>query len=526
MRIPLLVSWILQNAAKHSGHVEVVSYAANGERHIYTYRDCERRARKLVRALHALGVEPGDRVGTLAYNGYRHLEIYYGAAGMGAVVHTINPRLFIEQIAYIVNHADDKILFFDLECEDIVRQLATMCPRVEHWIALSDTAPTSPHAQVVTYDTLIDYDASDPDDAWPAFDEEAASGLCYTSGTTGNPKGILYSHRSTVLHAFSSALPNALSCASTDVILPVVPMFHVNAWGLPYSAPLVGAKLVLPGMRLDGKSLFEVVEAEQVTLMAGVPTVWQGLFDYMTRHGYRFSVPCRIVVGGAACPSHLIAGFAALNARVVHAWGMTELSPIGTVCQLPEVDDLPDPSRLSLLRKQGRPVSGIALKIVDDKGAALPNDGVSCGELHVRGPWVSERYFGVDETALVDGWFPTGDIATIDLDGYMQITDRSKDIIKSGGEWISSSEIENLVSAHPGVERAACIARSDPRWGERPLLVVQAKAQSSLSRDDVIAQLVGKIARWWMPDDVVFVDAIPLTATGKIHKLKLRQIFG
>ncbi|HLT26468.1 MAG TPA: 3-(methylthio)propionyl-CoA ligase, partial [Zeimonas sp.] len=481
MDMPLLVSSILQHAARHFGDTEVVSRRVEGDIHRYTYADCERRARKLADAFVRQGVGIGDRVGTLAWNGYRHLELYYAVGGMGAVVHTLNPRLHPQQIAWIVNHAGDTHLAFDLTFLPIVEAIAGLCPNVKTWIAMCD-ADRQPKSDKVP--NLVNYESflaeGSEEFTWPQIDERSACGLCYTSGTTGNPKGAMYSNRSTVLHAYAAALPDAMGASSRDAILPVVPMFHVNAWGVPYAAPLVGAKLVFPGAQLDGKSLYELFESEGVTFSAGVPTVWLGLLQHMKQEGVRFSTLQRTVIGGSACPPAMIRTFRdEYGVEVIHAWGMTEMSPLGTLCRLQNKHlKLPEEQQRKLLEKQGHVIFGVDMKIVDDQDNELPWDGTTYGNLLVRGPWVVKEYFrgeGGDPLhydADGRGWFPTGDVATIDADGYMHITDRSKDVIKSGGEWISSIELENLALAHPAVANAAVIGVPHPKWDERPLLVV------------------------------------------------------
>ncbi|MBP0594717.1 fatty-acid--CoA ligase [Paraburkholderia sp. LEh10] len=526
MDVPLTVPSLLAHASRHFGTTEIVSKRIEGDVHRYTYRDCEKRAKQLAQALIALGVEAGERIGTLAWNGYRHLEAYYGTTGFGAVCHTINPRLFPDQIAYIVNHADDRYVLFDITFAPLVDVLAPQCPNVRGWIALTDvahmprmsTAASSYEALLAQQDGAFD---------WPPIDERSASNLCYTSGTTGNPKGALYSHRSTVLHAFGASLPDAMGLSARDCVLPVVPMFHVNAWGIPHAAPLTGAKLVFPGKDLDGKSLYELMEAERVTYSAGVPTVWLGLLNHLREAGVRFSSLERTVIGGSACPPAMLKTFQDVyGVEVIHAWGMTEMSPLGTLSKLTweQTQRSPDEQR-KLREKQGHVIYGVDMKIVGEDGCELPWDGVTFGDLHVRGPWVIDRYFRNDASPLVDGWFPTGDVATIDNDSFLNITDRSKDVIKSGGEWISSIDVENVAIAHPGVAEAACIACAHPKWTERPLLVVVRRPDADVTRDALLAFYEGKVAKWWIPDDVVFVDELPHTATGKLQKLKLRERF-
>ena len=530
----LLISTLIVHADRHHGDTEIVSRRVEGDIHRYTYRECHRRTRQMANVLTGLGVKDGDRVATLAWNGYRHLELYYAISGMGAIIHTINPRLHAEQVAYIANHAEDQYICFDLTFLPTIKLIAAHCPTVKAFIAMTDRAHMPQDtgiANLLCYEDLMD--AASDDYTWPTFDEETASALCYTSGTTGNPKGVLYSHRSTLLHTYAAALPDTLNCSALDVILPVVPMFHVNAWGLPYVACMVGAKLVFPGAGMDGKSLHELLETEQVTLSAGVPTIWQGLLSYMETNGLTFSTMKRTVIGGAACPPAMLRKFQdTFGVHVLHAWGMTELSPLGTVCafksrQLKTSLD----ERYAVQAKQGRAVFGVDMKVVDEDGDALPWDGKTSGALLVRGPWVVSSYFKSEDKldlkmdADGHGWFPTGDIANIDADGYLNITDRDKDVIKSGGEWIGSIDLENIAMAHPAVFMAACIAVKHPKWDERPLLVVVKKPNVELGRDELVAFYEGKIAKWWTPDDVVFIDALPMGATGKILKKKLREQF-
>ena len=529
MQQPLLISSLLVHAERHHGEQEIVSRRVEGDIHRQTYRELAVRSRRMAKALGALGVQAGDRVGTLAWNGHRHMELYYAVSGSGAVLHTFNPRLHPDQVVYIADHAEDQVLFFDLTFLPLVEAIAPRARHIKAFVAMTDRAhmpAASKIDQLLCYEDLLEAQSDGYD--WPSFDENLASSLCYTSGTTGNPKGVLYSHRSTVLHTFAIALPDALNCSARDTILPVVPMFHVNAWGLPYAACMVGAKMVFPGPGLDGKSLHELFEAEKVTLSAGVPTVWQGLLGYVEANGLKFSTMRRSVIGGSACPPAMIRKFAEVyDVQVLHAWGMTEMSPVGTAAvfkgkHLTQTQE----QRYAVMSTQGRAVYGVDMKIVSEDGKELQWGGPVSGDVLVRGPWIVNRYFR-DEGGdpLVDGWFPTGDVARIDADGYMQITDRSKDVIKSGGEWIGSIDLENIAMAHPAVAMAACIAAFHPKWDERPLLVVVKKPGAEVTRDELIAFYDGKIAKWWTPDDVVFVDAIPLGATGKMQKMRLREQF-
>jgi fatty-acyl-CoA synthase len=532
MQMPLMISSLIIHAARHYGETEIVSKRCEGDIHRTNWKSTELRSRKLAQALARLGCEAGDRVATLGWNGYRHLEIYYGSSGSKLICHTINPRLFAEQIAWIANDATDKVLCFDLSFLPLVEKLAPAFKTVRHYILMTDRAHMPAQTSLpnlLCYDELVDAESGDY--PWPEFDENTASTICYTSGTTGNPKGAVYSHRSTVLHAYACALPDSLGCSAKDVILPVVPMFHVNAWGLPYSVALVGAKMVFPGPHLDGKSLYELFEAEGVTFSAGVPTVWLGLINYLKQNDLKFSTFRRTVIGGSACPPAMMRTLENdFGVEVIHAWGMTEMSPIGTVSKLKAHHlRLDDEARQRLLEKQGRVVYGVDMLIVDDDNQPLPWDGKASGNLVVRGPWVIDRYFQHDESPLVTvngrEWFPTGDVATIDADGFMQITDRSKDVIKSGGEWISSIDLENIAMAHPAVHEAAVISCHHPKWDERPLLVVVKKPEAQVSAQELLAFFDGRIAKWQIPDDVVFVADIPHTATGKIQKLKLREQF-
>jgi fatty-acyl-CoA synthase len=529
MQQPLLISSLLRHAERHHGEQQVVTRRVEGDIHRCTYRELASRSRRLARALATLGMAPGVRVGTLAWNTYRHLELYHAVSGSGAVLHTLNPRLHPDQLAWIADHAQDHILCFDKTFLPLVEAVAPRLKTVRHFVLMIDKAHMPAQSTLPGLLCIEDLIAGQTDEGfdWPALDEQAASSLCYTSGTTGLPKGVLYSHRSTVLHTLASALPDALNLSARDTILPVVPMFHVNAWGLPYSACLVGAKLVFPGPGLDGQSLHELFEAEGVTVSAGVPTVWQGLLAHVQGQGLGFSTMRRTIIGGSACPPAMMDAFEDQHGvQVIHAWGMTELSPIGTVGVLKgHQQTLPVAQRRAIQAKQGRGVFGIDMKIVGEDGHELPWDGRASGELLVRGHWVVDHYLQGEDSPLVDGWFPTGDVATIDAEGFMQITDRAKDVIKSGGEWIGSIDLENIAMAHPAVAMAACIAARHPKWDERPLLVVVRKPQAEVDKAQLLAFFDGKIAKWWTPDDVVFVDAIPLGATGKMLKHKLREQF-
>jgi fatty-acyl-CoA synthase len=529
---PLLISSIIEHAAAMHAGAEVVSRTVEGTLHRCTYGDVHRRAKQVANALAALGVAPGDRIATLAWNGHRHLELYYGVSGGGAVLHTINPRLFREQIAYIVNHAEDRYLFFDTTFAPLVQTLAPELPSVRGFIAMTDRA----HMPAIDVPNLLCYEdwieAASPDYAWPVLDEQTASSLCYSSGTTGRPKGVLYSHRSTVLHTYAACMADNLGLSPNESVLLLVPMFHVNAWGMPYAAPVSGAALVLPGPALDGRSVYALMKDERVTLALGVPTVWLMLLQHVDAEGLepkRDLVLRRVVIGGSAAPRAMSEQFETkFGAFVVHAWGMTEMSPLGTICNLlPKHRSYDLGRRLDVQAKQGRAMFGVEMKITDDAGRELPRDGKAFGHLLVRGPWVTRGYFKGEggEILDVDGFFDTGDVATIDPDGYMQVTDRSKDVIKSGGEWISSIEIENAAVGHPAVAEAAVIGVAHPKWQERPLLIVVRKTGQDVTREDLLDYLAGRVAKWWLPDDVVFVDEVPHTATGKLLKTKLREMF-
>ncbi|HXT79182.1 MAG TPA: 3-(methylthio)propionyl-CoA ligase [Acetobacteraceae bacterium] len=526
----LLVSSILTHAARHHAKAEVVSRTSEKTTHRYTWADVERRARRLVGALRKLGVGAQDRVGTLAWNGYRHLEVYYAASGMQAICHTINPRLHPDDIAYIINHAEDRVLFVDA---DFAPLIAALAPRIKDSVRgvviLADAAhmpavALAPGMDLHCYDTLME--GADEDYEWPAFDENTASALCYTSGTTGRPKGVLYSHRSTVLHAYAIALPDVLCLHATSRILPVVPMFHVNAWGIPYATALTGAALVLPGRHLDGASMADLLNSERVTLTCGVPTVWMALLQHLRSTGERLTTVKRIMTGGSAAPPLLIEAFRdEYGVTVEHGWGMTELSPVGTYnAPKPAQAGLSGPEAVRHMLKQGRILAGIDMKIVDGDGKELPWDGVAFGDLMVRGPWIASAYYGDAAGSACDasGWFATGDVATIDSDGFMEITDRSKDVIKSGGEWISSIALENIAVSHPDVLEAAVIAARHPKWDERPLLLVVPRPNHTIDPDSVLRAYEGKVAKWWLPDTVLVVEELPHTATGKLLKTALR----
>ena len=528
---PLLVSWLIEHAAKCHADREVITRTVEGHIDRSSYGEVAERARRLALALLALGVRPGDRVATLAWNTRRHVEIYYAVSGLGAICHTINPRLHANDVAWILNDAEDIVLFTDSTFLPLLEAALPQVSSVRHVVLMADAdaVPASgPLADAHAYEDLL----AGRDDRlqWPSFDENTAAVLCYTSGTTGRPKGVLYSHRSQVLHAYAVALPDTFSFSEKDSVLPVVPMFHVNAWGTPYAAAMTGAKLVLPGPRLDGESLATLMEAEAVTLALGVPSVWLGLVEYLRANNRRLPALQRIVIGGATAPRPMIEAFERdFGVEVRHAWGMTEMSPIGSVGTLKAKHaGLGEAERLRLLEKQGRSPFGVELRIDDDDGHALPHDGQNSGALKVRGPWVCQRYFGKtpSDGADAEGWFATGDIASIDPDGYMQITDRAKDMIKSGGEWISSIELERIALDCPGVLQVAAIGVPDERWGERPVIVVVCQPDGDASEADVLATYQGRIAKWCIPDRVIFADSLPLGATGKVQKNKLRELYG
>ena len=526
---PLLISSLITHAQRHHGQTEIVSRRVEGDIHRTTWAKVGQRAAQVAHALDDWQVPQGARVGTLAWNGYRHLELYFGVSGSGRVLHTLNPRLHPDQLTWIVNHAEDTVLAFDTSFLPLVQKVHAQCPTVRHWVALceADALPADTGIpNLVSYEAWL---ATHPlQYTWPELDERSASSMCYTSGTTGDPKGAVYSHRSTILHAFGGALPDTLGLSARDSVLPVVPMFHVNAWGIPYSAAAVGCKLVFPGGALDGASVYELIEAEGVTMAAGVPTVWQMLLAHMSQTQQRFGTLQRTVIGGSACPPAMIDTFVqTYGVEVLHAWGMTEMSPLGTVNTL-KYSQLQSPlqTQRQARLKQGRAVYGVDMKIVDDQGAEVAWDGVQFGNLMVRGPWVIDNYYRASAPLLQDGWFHTGDVGTIDPDGFLQITDRSKDVVKSGGEWISSIDIENIAMAHPAVAMAACVGVPHPKWDERPVLFVVKKPDADIQGDALLAFYQDKIAKWQVPDDVIFVDAIPLGATGKMQKMALREQLG
>jgi fatty-acyl-CoA synthase len=530
---PLLISSLLDYAAAYYGGQEVVSVTADNPRHRTTYGEVSRRAKQMAGALrNRLGIETGDRIATLAWNDHRHLELYYAISGMGAVCHTVNPRLFPDQIVYILNHAADRVLFIDPMFLPLLEKIRPALKCLEAVVVMTAPShmPKDPPDGLHCYESLI---ADQPDDlVWPVFEETLASSLCYTSGTTGNPKGVLYHHRSTVLHALTVSLANHLAITSGDVVLPVVPMFHVNAWGLPYMAPMSGAKMVMPGPRLDGAGLLELIQEEKVTVTAGVPTLWAGLLAHCDQVGARLATLRLIVIGGAAAPLSMIERFENEHGvEVGHGWGMTEMSPVGTVCRTTaENAGLPVAERQRLKLKQGRPLWGVEVKIVDEQGRHLPHDGKTSGLLLVRGPWITSGYYEDDEANVEafdgEGWFRTGDIVTIDPDGLVQVTDRAKDVIKSGGEWISSIDLEHAAVGHPALVEAAVIGIPDEKWGERPLLIAVRKEGETVEKTEILGFLEDKVAGWWLPEDVIFVDKLPHTATGKILKTALRERYG
>jgi fatty-acyl-CoA synthase len=525
---PLLCHRIIDHAAIQHAERPVVSRSVEGPIHTTNYAEIRRRALKVAQRLERDGIRLGDRVATMAWNTWRHLEAWYGILGIGAVYHTVNPRLFPDQICWIVNHAEDRLMFVDLTFLPLLEKHAHGLKSIERFVVLTDAAhmPNTSLPNAIAYEEWIG--EVDGDFAWKSFDESTAAGMCYTSGTTGHPKGVLYSHRSNVLHSTMAAMPDAMGCASRDTIMPVVPMFHANCWGLALTCPMVGASMVMPGARLDGPSVYELLDRYKVTFTAAVPTVWLMLLQDLEKTGSMLPHLKRVVIGGSACPRAMTQSFQEkYDVEVIHAWGMTEMSPLGSLCTIkPDYAELAGDARLDVQMKQGHPPFGVEMKITDDNDKPLPWDGKTFGRLKVRGPSVARRYFK-DDTEILDdeGFFDTGDVATMDRYGYMQITDRSKDVIKSGGEWISSIDLENLAVGHPKVAEAAVIGVRHPKWDERPLLVIVLKKDQKASKDDILSFMQGKIAKWWMPDDVAFVDEIPHTATGKIQKTALREQF-
>jgi len=525
---PLLCHRIIDHAATYHPDRAVVSRSIEGPIHTTNYAQVRARALKVAQRLERDGIKQGDRVATMAWNTWRHLETWYGILGIGAVYHTVNPRLFPEQICWIVNHAEDRMMFVDLTFLPILEKHAAGLKTIERFVVLTDKAhmPQTALKNAVAYEEWIG--EVDGDFAWKNFDENTAAGMCYTSGTTGNPKGVLYSHRSNVLHSMFAAIPDAMGVSSRDVVLPVVPMFHANCWGLALTSPMMGAALVMPGAKLDGPSIYELLDTYKVSFTAAVPTVWLMLLQDLEKTGGKLPHLKRVVIGGSSCPRAMTQTFQdTYGVEVIHAWGMTEMSPLGSLCSLkPEYAALTGDARLDVQMKQGHPPFGVEMKITDDSDKKLPWDGKTFGRLKVRGPAVARRYFKDDSEILDDeGFFDTGDVATMDQHGYMQITDRSKDVIKSGGEWISSIDLENLAVGHPKVAEAAVIGVQHPKWDERPLLVVVLKKDQKADKAEILDFMQGKIAKWWMPDDVAFVDDIPHTATGKILKTELRLRF-
>jgi fatty-acyl-CoA synthase len=526
---PLLCHRIIDHAAKYHGERKVITRSIEGPMHETNYAAVRARAKKVAQRLEHDGIKLGDRVATLAWNTWRHLEAWYGILGLGAIYHTVNPRLFHDQIVWIVNDAEDRMVITDLTFVPILEKIADKLPTVERYVILTDAAhmPQTKLKNAVAYEDWIA--EVDGEFEWRKFDENTAAGMCYTSGTTGNPKGVLYSHRSNVLHAFIALLPDSKGISSRDVVMPVVPMFHANCWSLAFSVPMAGATLVMPGAKMDGPSIYELLTTYKVSFTAAVPTVWLMLLQDLEKTGGKLPDLKRVVIGGSACPRAMAKTFQDVyGVQVIHAWGMTEMSPLGSLCTMkPEYAGLTGEARLDVQQKAGHPPFGVDMKITDDAGKELPWDGKTFGHLKVRGPAVARAYYKVDNDPVFepDGWFDTGDVATIDKYGYMQITDRAKDVIKSGGEWISTIDLENLAVGHPKVAEAAAIGVHHPKWDERPLLVIVLKKGETATKEEILGFMQGKIAKWWMPDDVAFVDEIPHTATGKIQKLTLRRQF-
>ena len=526
MKDQLLISGILEHALQNNGKTEVVSNTVEGGIHRYTISDSAKRSKQLANALSSIGIKKGDVIGTMAVNGYRHLELYFGVSGLGAVLHTLNPRLFPEHVEYIVNHAEDKFIFVDLPFLPIVENVYENIPDVKGIILLCEKSQMPAETKVknlICYEELIAEESDEID--WPEFEENTASSLCYTSGTTGNPKGVLYSHRSTILHAWYACAANAMNVSSTSVILPVVPMFHVNAWGIPYAAAMFGSKLVLPGPHTGGEAISKLVKSENVTNLMGVPTVWLDLLNFTRENSITLESVTSVLVGGSAAPRAMIKEFQEKHgAFLLHGWGMTEMSPLGTLNAFnSDMVNMDLEERYDLQTSQGKAIYGCQIKIVDDEGNTLPNDGKTFGRLMVKGPAIIERYYKGEETALENGWFDTGDVSTISKDGYMRIVDRSKDVIKTGGEWISSIDLENTAVGHPGIAEACVVGVLHPKWDERPLMFVVKNNSEDCDKDSVLSYLSDKVAKWWLPDDIIFVDELPHGATGKLLKTGLRE---
>ena len=525
---PLLCHRVIDHAAINAGERPVISRSIEGPMHRTNYAEIRKRALRVAQRLERDGLRLGDRVATFAWNTWRHLETWYGILGIGAVYHTINPRLFTNQIAWIINHAEDRVIMTDVTFLPILEKIADRIPTIERTIVYCDAAhmPATSLRNAVPYEDWLA--EADGDFAWKSFDENTAAGMCYTSGTTGNPKGVLYSHRSNVLHAMTASRPDMIGLSGRDIAMPVVPLFHANGWAIGFAAPMAGATLILPGQKLDGPSIYQLLNDYRVTCTAAVPTVWLALLQDLEKTGGKLPYLRRVVIGGSACPRAMISTFQDVyGVEVTHAWGMTEMSPLGTTCSLKaEYADLKGDALLDILQKQGHSPFGVEMKITDDEGRRMPWDGKTFGRLKVRGPAVAKAYFKDDSNILdEEGFFDTGDVGTIDRYGYLNITDRSKDVIKSGGEWISSIELENIAVGHPKVAEAAVIGIRHPKWDERPLLVIVLKAGQKASKEEMLTFLEGKIAKWWMPDDVAFVAEIPHTATGKIQKTALRDQF-
>jgi len=530
MNQPLLISSLICHADWVSGDREIVTRSVEGPIHRYNYHDAHTRSRQLANALINLGVKLGDRIATLAWNTYRHFECYYAISGIGAITHTLNPRLAADQLTYIINHAENSYIFVDADLLPLIELVVNLIPSIKGIVVMTDNLnmPESKIDNLLCYEDLIENNSDDLE--WPVFDENTASSLCYTSGTTGNPKGALFSHRSTIIHAYASALPDVLQLSEKEVVLPVVPMFHVNAWGIPYGATMTGAKLVFPGPKLDGESIHQLLVNESVTFAAGVPTVWLGLLNYWKENNTNVPTLKRTICGGTAVPQSMIESFQEeFGIELRHAWGMTEMSPLGTVSVIkPSHMNSDKATRYRIQIKQGRPVFGVEMKIVDDQENELPHDGKAYGELMVRGPWITSGYYKVENSEAHDhnGWFATGDVCTIDPEGYIEITDRTKDVIKSGGEWISSIDLENQAMGHSDVMHAAVIGVHHPKWDERPLLIVVPAKDKTPVLEDINEYLSKKVAKWWLPDDMIIVESLPIGATGKVLKTKLRELFG